>query len=149
MKHTAADIVSKYLEDTYAAQLGSGFMFTVNADMSEPEQTVNVSDDPTSTLKNQKDLRSNGIHEFPGIQISVRSDKQGSVSTAGNKLMMGVDSLPSPESPAIVELIDADEEVCSYKLINISRISGVAVTKNEKTGRWLYIFLCRVSIISQ
>lgn len=149
MKHTAADIVSKYFEDTYGPAFEDAFAFKVNAAMNDKAQLITVNDDASTSFKAGR-AADGEVAEFHGVQVIVRAEDQRKTSRYGNRLMQGVDAMPSPADPATVTLLDPEDGITevTYSLQNISRVSGVSVFANPDDGLWNYVFLARISIKS-
>jgi hypothetical protein len=149
MKHSPADITLGAIQAKAAAiTLFDGIDFKVNALSSEPGAILNCADDPSNTIEGGRSMQDGTIEQFHGVQISYRSEDQPKVMLVINALQNIIDNQISPKLPVAVELADpADlDTMLGYSVLNLSRISGVGITRNPETDQWLAMFTIRATI---
>lgn len=149
MKHSPADIALAAIEAKVAANsIFTGFEFKVNALPGVSGPIVCCSDDPTNTLQQPREMQSGVVDEFHGVQIFVRHEDQTQIMPPINALQAIVDSQISPKLPCSVELADPQDSdtMLGYRVLNLSRISGVGITRTKDTDQWMATFTVRATI---
>lgn len=151
MKHTAADIVTEYLKLAAVAIL-NGWSFHTNFKPAEPAKIVVVTDDPFTSLKASRDARTGEPTIFHGVQILLQDISQTAAAAAGNRLQTLIDGAKRSQVQSIVELPDPesteDEPLPNvrYLIHNLSRPYGIALERDPKTGKWMFMTSIRASI---
>lgn len=149
MKHSPADITLAAIQVKVDGNtLFNDVDFKVNALSSEPGAILNCADDPTNTTEGGRSMQDGTIEQFHGVQIGYRSEDQPKVMLVINALQAIVDNQISPKLPVAVELADpADlDTMLGYSVLNLSRISGVGITRNPETDQWMAMFTVRATI---
>lgn len=149
MKHSPADITLAAIQVKVDGNtLFNDVDFKVNALSSEPGAILNCADDPTNTTEGGRAMQDGTIEQFHGVQIGYRSEDQPKVMLVINALQAIVDNQISPKLPVAVELADpADlDTMLGYSVLNLSRISGVGITRNPETDQWMAMFTVRATI---